>query len=114
MDNITVYFVRNGSKLPVEVEPGASLMEAAKFYSKTDIPEIPADCGGACACATCHVHISQGWLAKHGKVCDNTPEIDLLEYESGFKEGVSRLACQIKLTKEDDGLIVFLRNDEIL
>ena len=42
METITVYFVRNGSKLPVEVEPGASLMEAAKFYSKTDIPEIPA------------------------------------------------------------------------
>ena len=114
METITVYFVRNGSKLPVEVEPGASLMEAAKFYSKTDIPEIPADCGGACACATCHVHISKPWLAKHGKVDYNTPEIDLLEYESGFKEGVSRLACQIKLTKDDDGLIVFLRNDEIL
>ena len=105
METITVYFVRNGSKLPVEVEPGASLMEAAKFYSKTDIPEIPADCD---------VHISQGWLAKHGKVDYNTPEIDLLEYESGYKEGVSRLACQIRLTKEDDGLIVFLRNDEIL
>tara|TARA_S200002703_G_C3578834_1_gene177812 strand:- start:88 stop:426 length:339 start_codon:yes stop_codon:yes gene_type:complete len=111
---ITVYFVRNGSKIPVEVDVGASLMEAAKFFSKIDIPEIPADCGGACACATCHVYIDDRWLAKHGKVCDNTPEIDLLEYESGFKEGVSRLACQIKLTKEDDGLIVFLRNDEIL
>ena len=49
---ITVYFVRNGSKIPVEVDVGASLMEAAKFYSKVDIPEIPADCGGSCACAT--------------------------------------------------------------
>tara|TARA_B100000073_G_scaffold319031_1_gene297616 strand:- start:259 stop:597 length:339 start_codon:yes stop_codon:yes gene_type:complete len=111
---ITVYFVRNGSKIPVEVETGASLMEAAKFYSKVDIPEIPADCGGACACATCHVHIDQRWLAKHGKTSDNTPEIELLEYEKGFKDGESRLACQITLTKEDDGLIVHLRNDELL
>jgi 2Fe-2S ferredoxin len=111
---ITVYFVRNGSKIPVEVETGASLMEAAKFYSKIDIPEIPADCGGACACATCHVYIDQRWLAKYGKTSDNTPEIELLEYEKGFKDGESRLACQITLTKEDDGLIVHLRNDELL
>ena len=111
---ITVYFVRNGSKIPVEVDVGASLMEAAKFYSKVDIPEIPADCGGACACATCHVYIDQRWLAKYGKTSDNTPEIELLEYEKGFKDGESRLACQITLTKEDDGLIVHLRNDELL
>jgi len=111
---ITVYFVRNGSKIPVEVDVGASLMEAAKFYSKVDIPEIPADCGGACACATCHIHVDQRWLAKHGKTRDNTPEIELLEYEKGFKDGESRLACQITLTKEDDGLIVHLRNDELL
>ena len=111
---ITVYFVRNGSKIPVEVETGASLMEAAKFYSKIDIPEIPADCGGACACATCHVYIDQRWLAKYGKTSDNTPDIELLEYEKGFKDGESRLACQITLTKEDDGLIVHLRNDELL
>ena len=111
---ITVYFVRNGSKIPVEVETGASLMEAAKFYSKIDIPEIPADCGGACACATCHVYIDQRWLAKYGKTSDNTPEIELLEYEKGFKDGECRLACQITLTKEDDGLIVHLRNDELL
>ena len=65
---ITVYFVRNGSKIPVEVDVGASLMEAAKFFSKIDIPEIPADCGGACACATCHVYIDDRWLGKHGKV----------------------------------------------
>ena len=111
---ITVYFVRNGSKIPVEVDVGASLMEAAKFYSKIDVPEIPADCGGSCACATCHVYVDQRWLAKHGKTRDNTPEMELLEYEKGFKDGESRLACQIVLTKEDDGLIVHLRNDELL
>ena len=111
---ITVYFVRNGSKIPVEVDTGASLMEAAKFYSKIDIPEIPADCGGSCACCTCHVHIDERWLAKHGKISNTTPEIELLEYDKGYKDGISRLACQIVLDKDDDGLIVHLRNDELL
>jgi 2Fe-2S ferredoxin len=111
---VTVYFVRNGSKIPVEVQEGASLMEAAKFFSKIDIPEIPATCGGTCACGTCHVHVDDTWLAKCGKTRDNTPEIDLLEYEDDYKEGKSRLACQIYLTPEHDGLIVHLRNDELL
>ena len=106
--------MRGQEVIPVQVNEGMTIMEAARDFSEVAIDEIPADCGGCCACATCHVHISQPWLAKHGKVDYNTPEIDLLEYESGFKEGVSRLACQIKLTKDDDGLIVFLRNDEIL
>ena len=110
-----VYFVRNGSKIRVDVpDEQTTLMEAAKWHSPVPIPEIPADCGGSCACCTCHVHIDEKWLDKVGKIDYNTPEIDLLEYESGYKEGVSRLACQIRLTKEDDGLIVFLRNDEIL
>ena len=109
---ITVYFIRtNNEKVCVEVPEGTTLMQAAR---EAKLREIPADCGGNCACATCHVYIDDRWLAKHGKVCDNTPEIDLLEYESGFKDGVSRLACQITLTQEDDGLIVKLRNDELL
>jgi len=114
MENITVYFVRNGSKIPVEVEIGASLMEAAKFYSKIDIPEIPADCGGACACATCHVHISQQWLDKLGKIDYNTPEQELLEYEKGYKKGISRLGCQVMLTKELDNITLHLLDNELL
>ena len=110
-----VYFVRNGSKIRVDVpDEQTTLMEAAKWHSPVPIPEIPADCGGSCACCTCHVHIDEKWLDKVGKIDYNTPEIDLLEYESGFKDGISRLACQIVLTKDDDGLIVHLRNDELL
>ena len=111
-----VYFVRNGSKIRVEVPDNehSTLMEAAKWHSPVPIPEIPADCGGSCACCTCHVHIDERWLAKHGKISNNTPEIELLEYEKGYKDGISRLACQIVLDKDDDGLIVHLRNDELL
>ena len=52
---ITVYFARNGNLIPVDVEEGRTLMEAARDYSEIPIPEIPADCSGCCACATCHV-----------------------------------------------------------
>ena len=111
-----VYFVRNGSKIRVEGPDNeqSTLMEAAKFHSPVPIPEIPADCGGSCACCTCHVHIDERWLDKAGKIDYNTPEIELLEYEKGYIEGKSRLSCQINLTKELDGLIVHLRNDELL
>ena len=111
-----VYFVRNGSKIRVEVPDNeqSTLMEAAKFHSPVDIHEIPADCGGSCACATCHIHVSDQWLDKLGKIDYNTPEIELLEYEKGYIEGKSRLSCQINLTPELDGLIVHLRNDELL
>ena len=79
-------------------------MEAAKL---ADIPEIPADCGGCCACATCHVYVGNAWIEKL-KNDDTTPEIDLLEYEKGYKDGISRLSCQILVDDNIDGLIVHL------
>jgi len=111
---VTVYFVRNGSKLPVVVPEGTTLMEAAKFYSDNPIPEIPATCGGCCACATCHVHLDDRWVDKLENIDYNTPEFHLLEYQNGYIEGKSRLACQIELKPEHNGLIVHLRNDELL
>jgi len=111
---ITVYFVRNGSKIRVEVPEGTTLMEAAKFHSNIPIEEIPATCGGCCACCTCHIHLDDKWKDKLGKVDYQTPEFELLEYENKFKEGVSRLSCQITLTKEHDGLIAHLLSDELL
>jgi len=111
---VTVYFVRNGSKIRVEVPEGNTLMEAAKFFSSVPIEEIPATCGGCCACATCHVFVDDTWLDKVGKIDYNTPELSLLEYQHDFKDGKSRLACQIELKPEHDGLIVHLRNDELL
>ena len=49
---VTIYFVRNGSKIRVEVPVNTTLMEAARFYANPAIDEIPASCGGCCACAT--------------------------------------------------------------
>ena len=108
---ITVYFVRDGSKIAVDVPEGATLMEAARDYSKTAIPEIPADCGGSCACCTCHVHIDERFRSVTGSIPNDTAEIELLEYEPEFKPKQSRLACQIVLTKQHNGLIAILLKD---
>ena len=110
---ITVYFVRDGSKIRVDVPEGTTLMEAAKD-SHVPIHEIPADCGGSCACCTCHIHLTDPWLDKLGKVDYNTTETALLEYEKNYVEGRSRLACQIQLKPEHDGLVVNLLKHELL
>ena len=109
---ITVYFVRDGSKIRVDVPEGTTLMEAAKD-SHVPIHEIPADCGGSCACCTCHIHLTDQWVDKLGKIDYNSPELELIEYEKEFIEGKMRLACQIKLKPELDGLIVNLINNGI-
>ena len=59
---ITVYFIRGEEKIPVQVDEGMTLMEAARDYANQSIEEIPADCSGCCACATCHVIIDRNWL----------------------------------------------------
>ena len=69
-------------------------MEAARDYSSTNINEIPADCSGCCACATCHVRIDQKWIDKVGEADYDSAETELLEYEKGYDRMRSRLACQ--------------------
>ncbi|NDD16865.1 MAG: 2Fe-2S ferredoxin [Chitinophagia bacterium] len=110
---ITVYFVRNGMKIRVDVPIGMTLMEAAKKYSVIDIREITADCGGACACGTCHVIIDERCIDKIAPMNENYAELDLLEFDKQYKKGLSRLACQIYLTKEHDGLIAHLLDEDI-
>ena len=94
---ITVYFIRtNNEKVCVEVPEGTTLMQAAR---EAKLREIPADCGGNCACATCHIHLTNAW-SHLLPIKQNGLEQSLLEYEKGYIEGVSRLSCQIQLTKE--------------
>ena len=108
---ITVYFIRtNNEKVCVEVPEGTTLMQAAR---EAKLREIPADCGGNCACATCHIHLTNAW-SQLLPIKQNGLEQSLLEYEKGYIEGVSRLSCQIQLTKELDNLTVRLRDNELL
>ena len=90
----------DGARREVSAEPGVTVMEAAKL---NDIPGIEAECGGACACATCHVYIDAAWREKVGKPADM--EEDMLDFAFDVREE-SRLACQIKVTAALDGLVV--------
>jgi ferredoxin, 2Fe-2S len=109
---ITVNFIRtNKEKVQVKVPEGWTVMEAAK---QANLEEIPATCMGCCACATCHVYVNNAWIDKLGEIDYNKPEQELLEYEKGYKKGISRLGCQIYLTKELDNITLHLRDDELL
>ena len=104
---ITVYFMRGQEEIPVQVDVGMTIMEAARDYGDLN-REVPGDCGGCCACATCHVHIDKDWIDIIGKLDESKSEASLVEYEKGFDPNCSRLGCQIQLTKEHDGLVVHL------
>ena len=89
-----------GTERSVEATHGDSVMEAA---TSNDIPGIDADCGGACACATCHVYVDPAWTDIVGKPEDL--ESEMLDVAEEVK-GNSRLSCQIKVSEEMDGLVI--------
>jgi len=89
-----------GNERSVEASSGDTVMEVA---TSNDIPGIDADCGGACACATCHVFVNEEWLKMVGKPGDL--EAEMLEVAEEVT-AASRLACQVHISDEMDGLIV--------
>ncbi len=101
MPKIT-YIEHDGTEHSVDVASGLSVMEGA---IKNSVPGIDADCGGACACATCHVYVDSAWVDKTGSREDM--EETMLEFAVEV-EDTSRLSCQIQVTDELDGLIVRL------
>jgi 2Fe-2S ferredoxin len=101
MPHIT-FIEHDGTKYEVTADNGTSVMEAALDNS---VPGIDADCGGQCACATCHVFINGDWAAKIPARDDM--EESMLELAEGVTE-FSRLACQIPMSDALDGLKVQL------
>lgn len=89
-----------GTKRDVDAKTGASVMEAAV---QNMIPGIDADCGGACACATCHVYVAAEWLGKL-KTKDDM-EDSMLDFAEDVQDN-SRLSCQILMSDELDGIVV--------
>ena len=89
-----------GQARTAEAEEGSTVMEAA---IRGSIPEITAECGGGCACATCHVYVDETWMAKIPAASGS--EEDMLDFAYGVKPN-SRLSCQIRLTSDLDGLKV--------
>jgi 2Fe-2S ferredoxin len=91
---------KDGTRYEVEAENGSTVMENA---IRNGVPGIEAECGGACACATCHVYVADEWRAATG---DPEPmEEDMLDFAYDVRPG-SRLSCQIRVTDELDGLMV--------
>jgi 2Fe-2S ferredoxin len=97
----TIVFVESGgAERAVEAVDGASLMSAAV---SNRVDGILADCGGACSCATCHVHVDPAWIERIGPPSDL--EASMLEFAEEL-QATSRLSCQIRVRPDLDGLIV--------
>ncbi len=97
------YVEASGMVHAVEAEAGISAMEAAV---KNGVPGIDGDCGGAAACATCHVYVDDAWIGKTGPAQEGL-EKSMLEFAEDVR-ATSRLACQITLTPALDGLVLKL------
>lgn len=95
------YIEHDGTEHTVEVKPGLTVMEGAV---KNNIPGIDADCGGSCACGTCHVYVDDAWREKAG--VHSAMEEPMIEFVTAPVQPNSRLSCQIKVTDALDGLIV--------
>jgi 2Fe-2S ferredoxin len=100
------YITPDGTQHDVDVETGYSVMEGA---INNDIQGIVAECGGACACATCHSYIDDAWL-------DRLPQMDDMEdsmLDAAFeRKSNSRLTCQLEVTDEFDGLVVHVADND--
>ena len=94
------YIEFNGTEHVVDVKAGLSVMEGAV---KNNIPGIDADCGGACACATCHVYVEPEWREATGERSDM--EESMLDFADNVEPN-SRLSCQIQVSDALDGLVV--------
>jgi ferredoxin, 2Fe-2S len=98
---VKITFIQpDNSEQVVETEPAMTLMEAAKL---NNVPGIEAECGGACACATCHVYVDDAWRDKTG--APSQMEEDMLDFAFDVRPN-SRLSCQIRVRPELDGLVV--------
>jgi ferredoxin, 2Fe-2S len=94
------YIDSGGTARTVEAEIGSTVMETA---IKNSIPGIEAECGGACACSTCHVYVDDAWTSVTGE--PSPMEEDMLDFAFDVRAN-SRLSCQLKVSEALDGLVV--------
>ena len=94
------YIDAEGTARTVDAEEGSTVMEMAV---RNGIPGIEAECGGACACATCHVYVAEEWREATGE--PQPMEEDMLDFAFDVRPN-SRLSCQIRVRPELDGLVV--------
>jgi ferredoxin, 2Fe-2S len=98
---VTITYIQpDGTRNVVTAEPGQTVMEAAV---KHGVQGIEAECGGACACATCHVYVDDAWRDTTGKAAPT--EEDMLDFAFDIRPS-SRLSCQMRITDAFNGLVV--------
>ncbi len=102
------YVEFGGTEHVVEVPNGLTVMEGAR---DNGIPGIEADCGGACACSTCHVYVDPDWVER--LPAKDSMEEDMLDFAYEPDSLRSRLTCQIKVTDALDGLKVYMPEKQI-
>jgi ferredoxin, 2Fe-2S len=96
-----ITFIDSGGEArTIEAVNGSTVMEAAL---QNAVPEVEAECGGACSCATCHVYVDEAWFEKTGG--PSPMEEDMLDFAFEVRP-TSRLSCQIKVSDALDGLVV--------
>lgn len=102
------YIEHSGKEHTVDVAPGLTVMEGAR---DNGVPGIEADCGGACACSTCHVYVDAAWVPK--LPARDPMEDDMLDFAWQPDAERSRLTCQITVTDEMEGLVVHVPERQI-
>jgi ferredoxin, 2Fe-2S len=102
------YVEHSGKEHVVEVRSGMTVMEGAR---DNGIPGIEADCGGACACSTCHVYVDPAWVGK--LPAKQAMEADMLDFAWNPDPVRSRLTCQLKVSDALDGLKVLMPERQI-
>ncbi len=105
MPRIT-YLASDGERYEIDVETGSTVMEGAVDNS---VPGIVAECGGACACATCHVYVDEAWVERLPPIEDME---DAMLDAAADRRGNSRLSCQLEVTPELEGLVVRVADNE--
>ncbi len=101
-----IYVTNDGTRHEVEVENGYSIMEGA---INNDIDGIVAECGGACACATCHAYVDPAWVDKIPAMDDMEDSMLDAAYE---RKDNSRLTCQIEVNDSLDGMLIHVGDNE--
>lgn len=92
----------DGTRFEIDAPNGSTVMENALRHS---VPGIEAECGGACACATCHVYVDEAFASIVGE--PEAMEEDMLDFAYDVRP-TSRLSCQIKVRDEVEGLVVHI------
>lgn len=100
---MVTYIEPNGNEQQIDVPEGWSLMQAAM---SNGVDGIEGECGGSCACATCHCYVDEAWRERLPAAADN--ELAMLDNVAAERQPGSRLACQIKASAGLEGLLIRL------